>query len=94
MLNATTGGCVMPREIFKWLDSLDLSFSVKNPRADLANGYIIAEMLSRYYPKEVSIYTYYNNQAKDKRMNNWEQIQKGKWLVGVGFGFHRQCVTD
>lgn len=61
----------MPREIFKWLDSLDLSFSVKNPRADLANGYIIAEMLSRYYPKEVSIYTYYNNQAKDKRLNNW-----------------------
>lgn len=68
----------MPREIFKWLDSLDLSFAVKNPRVDLANGYIIAEMLSRYFPKEVDIYTYYNNLARDKRHNNWEQIQKGR----------------
>ncbi len=51
MLNSITGGCVMPREILKWLDSLDLTFAVKNPRVDLANGFIIAEILTRYFPK-------------------------------------------
>ena len=64
--------------MLRWLDSLDLSFTVRNPRIDLANGFIIAEIISRYFPKKVNIYSFYNNQAKDKRINNWEQIQKGK----------------
>ena len=62
----------IPREIAKWLDSLDLAYQVRNFRRDLANGFIIAEILSRYYPKEVRIYTYYNDNHSSKRKDNWE----------------------
>ncbi len=79
MINPASGGSVFPRELIQWLDALDLSYSVRNPKMDLANGFIIAEILSRVY-SEVSILTYYNAQAKDKKNNNWLQIQTGNHL--------------
>ena len=69
-------GQTIPREIIKWLDSLDLAYQVRNVRRDLANGFIIAEILSRYYPKEISTYSFDNGLKKDKRKDNWEQITK------------------
>ena len=66
----------MPRQLIKWLDSLDLAYSVRNVRRDIANGFIVAEILSRYYPKEITIYSFDNGLKKDKRKDNWEQIAK------------------
>jgi hypothetical protein len=40
------------------------------------DSFIVAEILSRYYPKEVNIYTVYNEQNLDKKRDNWEQISK------------------
>ena len=58
--------------MIKWLDSMDLSYQVRNLRRDIANGFIVAEILSRYCPKEVKIYTFDNGLKKDKRKDNWE----------------------
>ncbi|KRX05819.1 Calponin homology domain [Pseudocohnilembus persalinus] len=66
----------IPREIIKWLDSLDLAYSVRNVRRDLQNGFIVAEILSRYFPKEISIYSFDNGLKLEKKKDNWEQISK------------------
>ena len=66
----------LPRPIIKWLDSLDLAYSIRNPRRDIANGFIIAEILARRYPTEINIYTIYNGLQTDQKRDNWELISK------------------
>lgn len=65
-------GQTIPREIIKWLDSLDLTYQVKNVRRDLANGFVVAEILSRYYPKEINTGSIDNGLKRERRKDNWE----------------------
>ena len=64
----------LPREIIKWLDQLDLAYAIRNVKRDINNGFIVAEILSRYYPTEVNIYSYYNDNNKEKKKDNWNRI--------------------
>jgi hypothetical protein len=70
---------VLPREVLKWLQVLRLSAPVKTPRRDCANGYLVAEILHKYYPDDVSLHSFSTGTAVELKLANWGLIQKVGW---------------
>ena len=77
----------MPREVMKWIQSLDLSYKIKNINRDLKNGFAVAEMLSRYpvphlVQSEYKVDSYYrvnmqqfsNGSSFSERTTNWRYL--------------------
>jgi len=66
----------IPRKLSQWFDKLDLTYAVRNLTRDFANGFLVAEIISRVYEGDVDIYQYYNGLRMEKRQDNWERIEK------------------
>jgi len=64
------------REVIRWLQSLDLTHSVRDPRRDLANGFLVAEVVTRYFPTALDMHSFTNGLSMATRSNNWGQIVK------------------
>ncbi len=58
----------------RWLQGLDLTYSVRNPTRDLSNGYLVAEILLRYYGSEISIHSIVPGTSLSVKQDNWRQL--------------------
>lgn len=66
----------LPREVQKWLQSLSLSYRIKNLKRDLGNGYLIAEIISRYPEYKLDIRKFNTGNNEENRNSNWVQLKK------------------
>ncbi|XP_054648771.1 spermatogenesis-associated protein 4 [Dunckerocampus dactyliophorus] len=66
----------LPRDVIKWLQNLELSAQPMNIRRDLSSGYHVAEIFSRYYPKEFEMLSYSKGLSLSAKLDNWNKIRR------------------
>uniref|UniRef100_I3IXU8 Spermatogenesis-associated protein 4 n=1 Tax=Oreochromis niloticus TaxID=8128 RepID=I3IXU8_ORENI len=66
----------LPREVVKWLQTLDLAFYPKNVRRDFSSGYLVAQIFSHYYPRDFSLHSYDRGTSLSAKQWNWSQIER------------------
>ena len=59
---------------------------------DFANGFLVAEILSRYFKSEIQMHSFDNGTGITRRQDNWEQIIK--FAQKIGFPISQRLADD
>ena len=77
---------ILPRAVLKWLQRLDLTYSIRDPERDLSNGFIVAEILCRHFPNDISLHSFDTGSSRSVREGNWSLIFRfcSKHAIDIG----------
>ncbi|GMH95870.1 hypothetical protein TrVE_jg5758 [Triparma verrucosa] len=65
------------KNLFVWLRMMKLrKFRAERIRNDLANGYVVAEVLSKFFPAQISTHSFDLAIHTKAKKDNWRQVQK------------------
>lgn len=59
---------------------------------DFANGFLMAEVLSRYFPNDVSMHSFENVNSTPKKRSNWHLVSR--FLATRGLSVSQQQLDD
>nr|CCC92202.1 conserved hypothetical protein [Trypanosoma congolense IL3000] len=65
----------LPREVISWLKCLQLPRSLRLPKRDLSNGFLVATICSRYW-NTISMHSYEDKLSTTNKRDNWSQLKK------------------
>ncbi|XP_077388856.1 spermatogenesis-associated protein 4 [Festucalex cinctus] len=66
----------LPRDVTRWLQSLELTVQPMNVRRDFCSGYHVAEMFCRYYPRDFEMHSYSRGASFSAKQDNWNKIRR------------------
>jgi hypothetical protein len=70
-------------ELYAWIDSIPLSRPKRNIARDFADGVLVAEVVSHFYPKQVDLHNYPAASSVAQRKVNWQTLNR-KVLIKIG----------
>ncbi|XP_006930608.1 spermatogenesis-associated protein 4 isoform X2 [Felis catus] len=62
--------------VLRWLQGLDLTFFPRNVNRDFSNGFLIAEIFTIYYPRDLKLSSFENGTSLKVKLDNWAQLEK------------------
>ncbi|XP_029789898.1 spermatogenesis-associated protein 4 isoform X2 [Suricata suricatta] len=62
--------------VLRWLQGLDLTFFPRNVNRDFSNGFLIAEIFTVYYPRDLKLTSFQNGTSLKVKLANWAQLEK------------------
>ena len=70
--------------IYNWVDEIPLSRPKRNISRDFADGVLMAEIVSNYFPKFVELHNYSQANSVTKKTYNWNTLNQ-KVFKKLGF---------
>lgn len=67
---------VLPFGLYKWIQTFDFGAPIVSVARDMASGYLLAQLLSKYYPAVFEMRTFVNQTSETVRDHNWARIME------------------
>ncbi|KAK8837656.1 Sperm flagellar protein 1 [Tritrichomonas musculus] len=80
-------------ELYQWIDKIPLSRRKRNLSRDFADGVLMAEVVSHFFPRLVDLHNYGQALRVDTKIYNWKTLNS-KVLKKFNFNLDTETITE